>query len=98
MAQLRPANQTPSSSLGKSDATTLGLAGAEAPARPPAVIFLTSEELARRWRISPRTLQRWRRRRRGPACIEIEGSIRYRMADIREYEERQRRASVAVSR
>jgi hypothetical protein len=34
------------------------------------VIYLTQTELARRWRISPRTLERWREGRRGARQAE----------------------------
>ncbi|WGH78595.1 helix-turn-helix domain-containing protein [Jannaschia ovalis] len=44
--------------------------------------------LAKRWQLSCRTLQRWRSQGRGPAFLFIEGSIRYRLSDIIDYEER----------
>lgn len=40
---------------------------AKAPTPPQAVLFhLTEGELAQRWRVSPRTLERWRTARKGP--------------------------------
>ena len=32
--------------------------------------------------ISPRTLEGWRRERRGPAVTRVEGAVRYRYGDI----------------
>ncbi len=52
--------------------------------------FLNERELARRWGTSPRTLQRWRAERYGPAFIRIGGGVRYRLSDILAYEEQHR--------
>ncbi|PWE30588.1 hypothetical protein DDZ14_14975 [Maritimibacter sp. 55A14] len=49
--------------------------------------FLRERELASRWRISQRTLQRWRTEGSGPAHVLIGGSVRYRMADVLAFEE-----------
>ncbi|WP_102108830.1 helix-turn-helix transcriptional regulator [Oceaniglobus roseus] len=49
-------------------------------------VFLTQHELAARWRIADRTLERWRAERYGPAWITIGGSIRYRMSDVLAFE------------
>lgn len=43
-------------------------------------------ELAKRWRISPRTLQSWRSKGRGPAYLRVCGRIIYRIEDIIEFE------------
>lgn len=51
----------------------------------------SEHDLAERWNISPRTLQRWRAERIGPAWIVIGGSIRYAFADITAYEAAARR-------
>jgi hypothetical protein len=48
--------------------------------------FLTQRELATRWKISIRTLERWRGERYGPAWISIGGSIRYCFADVQAFE------------
>jgi len=50
------------------------------------MLHLTQSDLARRWRISPRTLERWRWAGRGPAFIRIGGSVRYRLEDIESFE------------
>jgi hypothetical protein len=46
-------------------------------------------ELAARWCISPRTLERWCWLGQGPRYIKIGGCIRYRLEDIEAYEEQQ---------
>ena len=48
--------------------------------------YLTPEELAGRWRMSPRSLERWRADRRGPAWLRLEGRALYRMTDVLAYE------------
>ena len=54
---------------------------------PGALPFaLTQRELAARWRISPRTLERWRANKTGPAWLKIGGCIIYRTADILAHE------------
>lgn len=52
---------------------------------------LRERELAARWQTSQRTIQRWRAEGSGPAFILIGGTIRYRIADVLDYEERMRR-------
>lgn len=39
--------------------------------------LLTTEELARKWKIRPKTLDNWRSARIGPPFVKIMGSIRY---------------------
>ncbi len=53
--------------------------------------YLTQAELAARWRISPRTLERWRWRGTGVPFIKVGGSIRYRLQDVEAFEARQLR-------
>ena len=52
---------------------------------------LTQAALAERWRVSPRTLERWRWVGRGPQFLKVEGQVRYRLADVLAYEQRQLR-------
>ena len=47
---------------------------------------ITQAELARRWRLSPRTLERWRWQGNGPAYLKIGGRIVYRKEDVAEFE------------
>ena len=46
---------------------------------------LNQIELAERWRISPRTLERWRWLGQGPRYLKI-GGVVYRIEDIEAYE------------
>lgn len=48
--------------------------------------LLHEPELAHRWRLSRRTLQRWRQKGVGPAWLKIGGGIAYRLEDIESYE------------
>ena len=43
-------------------------------------------ELAERWTISHRTLERWRWAGEGPAYMKIGGRVVYRIADIEAFE------------
>lgn len=47
---------------------------------------LNERQLAARWQVSPRTLQRWRTARLGPAWMKINGRILYALADVRTFE------------
>ncbi len=47
---------------------------------------LTQAELATRWRITTRTLDRWRIAEIGPAWIRINGRILYRAEDVLAFE------------
>jgi hypothetical protein len=44
------------------------------------------EQLARRWNISPRTLERWRWQRKGPPYLRIGGRVVYRLDDVEAFE------------
>ena len=48
--------------------------------------LLTRAELAERWRISDRTLDRWRTGARGPAWLKLNGRMLYRTEDVLEFE------------
>jgi hypothetical protein len=63
-----------------------------------ALRHLTQAELARRWRISPRTLERWRWLRQGPAYLKLGAVVAYRLTDIEAYEAAQRRTAAVESR
>lgn len=47
---------------------------------------LSGKLLARRWGLSPSTLERWRHRRQGPPHLKIGGRVRYRLQDIEAFE------------
>lgn len=58
-----------------------------------AATLLTSRELARRWGLSPHTLENWRAMRRGPAfqMLSSKGEsggrfVRYRLEDVEAFE------------
>jgi len=46
------------------------------------VFHLNQTDLAFRWRISPRTLERWRFTKSGPSYPKIGGRVVYRLEDI----------------
>jgi hypothetical protein len=47
---------------------------------------LNQTELARRWQVSPRTLERWRWLSQGPRYLKLGGRVLYRVSDIEAYE------------
>lgn len=51
---------------------------------------LTEQELARHWRVSSRTLQRWREAGSGPAWFKLNGRVLYASSDILQFEEAHR--------
>lgn len=53
-------------------------------------IYLNQNELADRFRISPRTLERWRWKKTGPTYVKLGGKIVYALGDIETYERRRR--------
>ena len=59
---------------------------------------LNQIELSRRWSVSPRTLERWRWLRQGPAYLKIGGRVVYRLDDVEAYEAEQRRTAAAAVR
>lgn len=59
--------------------------------------YLTQRELAKRWRVTDRTLMRWRAEGFGPAWYMFGGVLRYRLDDIEEFERCQRRNVVHLS-
>ncbi len=50
------------------------------------ITHLLTEDLARRWRISPRTLERWRFQRCGPSYRRIGGRVVYRLEEVERFE------------
>ena len=58
---------------------------------------LQQVDLARRWRLSPRTLERWRWHGIGPCYLKIGGRVVYRLADVEAFEAAQIRQSTASS-
>ena len=60
-----------------------------------AIKHLGQTNLATRWSLSPRTLERWRWLGEGPPFIKIGGRVVYRQEDIEAYEAGRRKASTA---
>lgn len=58
---------------------------------------MTERQLAARWQVSCRTLQRWRAERYGPGYILIGGSVRYDFAEVQDYEARMHQGGGARS-
>ncbi len=56
---------------------------------------LNQIDLAARWNISHRTLERWRWTGEGPCFVKLGGRVVYRLEDVEEYEREQIRASTA---
>jgi hypothetical protein len=52
--------------------------------------------LARRWNISPRTLERWRWLGTGPRYLKIGGRVVYRLDDIEAFEIAQLQAPAQI--
>ncbi len=50
-------------------------------------------ELARRWKLSPRTLERWRWTGEGPRFIKLGGRVVYRLEDVEAFEAENLRSS-----
>lgn len=48
--------------------------------------LLTPKQLAQRWCISDKTLERWRCEDTGPAYLKLGGQIRYRLDDALAFE------------
>lgn len=59
--------------------------------------FLNQKQLARRWGLSPRTLERWRCQGRGPDYFKLVGRVSYRVSDVEAFEATQFRACVSAS-
>ena len=50
---------------------------------------LTQDELAERWRLSPRTLEQWRWLGRGPRYVKIGSRVLYDEQEVAVYEDGQ---------
>jgi hypothetical protein len=61
------------------------------------VEHINQVELSRRWRLSPRTLERWRYRGTGPQYLKVGARILYRVADIEAFEAEQLQETRAMA-
>jgi predicted site-specific integrase-resolvase len=59
--------------------------------------FLTPDQVAERYQISPDSLKEWRYKGRGPKYVRIGKRVRYREADLERWEREQEAASSARS-
>ena len=60
---------------------------------------LSQTDLANRWRMSPRTLERWRFTGEGPQFVKLGGRVVYRLEDIEAFELQQiRKATPGMTR
>jgi hypothetical protein len=50
--------------------------------------FLSTNDLAKRWNLRAGTLSRWRQYGTGPTFLKFGKTIRYRVEDVIEYEQR----------
>jgi len=57
-----------------------------APPAPGTEQFISQRELARRWDISPRTLERWRRLGHGPTYLKLRFRVVYNLRHIQAFE------------
>jgi hypothetical protein len=58
-----------------------------------AVQHFNQVELSRRWRLSPRTLERWRFQGTGPHYLKVGGRVVYRLEDVEAFEAEQLQAT-----
>ena len=63
---------------------------------PTSVKHLDQTDLARRWRLSPRTLERWRWLNQGPVYLKLGGRVAYRIEDVEAYEMAQSHCTASV--
>jgi len=49
-------------------------------------VCVNQKELAARWKISHRTLERWRWVQEGPRYLKIGGRVVYRLSDVEAFE------------
>lgn len=61
-----------------------------------AVCHLSQHDVAVRWRMSVRTLERWRSLRQGPPFLKLGGRVVYRIEDIEAFEAARLEATRAV--
>lgn len=51
--------------------------------------FINPRELGARWRVSTKTLERWRNEGCGPAYMKLHGRVLYRLAEVESFEMQQ---------
>lgn len=58
-----------------------------------ALTHINQCQLAKRWNMSPRTLERWRWLGQGPVFLKLGGRVVYRLQDVEDYEARHLQAN-----
>ena len=58
--------------------------------------FLNPSELAERWHLSVKTLERWRSEGSGPVYLKLHGKVLYRLSDVEDHETRYARRGTGV--
>lgn len=58
-------------------------------------IRLNQDELAERWGVSPKTLERWRVLGIGPCYLKLNGKVVYRVEDVEAFERQSLRQSTS---
>lgn len=61
-----------------------------------AVRHINQRQLAVRWDVSVRTLERWRSECKGPPYLKIGGHVTYRLIDVETYEDARRKEMSAA--
>jgi hypothetical protein len=56
------------------------------PSNPSDIRHFNQVQLARRWSLSPRTLERWRWLKQGPDFHKVGGRVVYRLEDVETFE------------
>ncbi len=85
------------SRIRQSDSGSQAQVSQPGPQQTNPVRHLHQVELARRWNISPRTLENWRWLGQGPAYLKVGGRVLYRIEDVETFEAESLRASVMLS-
>ena len=55
--------------------------------------FLTTKELADRWRVTEKSVLKWRKEGKAPPFYTIHNRILYRLADVEELEQAKRKTT-----
>ena len=55
--------------------------------------FLTTKELAERWRVTEKSVLKWRKEGKAPPFYTIHGSILYKLADVKALEKAKRQST-----
>lgn len=59
--------------------------------------YLTPATLAKRWELSPRTLERWRMDGHGPYFMKLGGQVRYPLDEVENFEREHMQVSTGLN-